>query len=101
MGKHNEMIASGGERLSPNPPWTTSTDAPVFEAYLEHPLALDPEEGQVVVMDDLPAHKPDGVVWGDRRRSQLGYHSAYGGGALHGTAAEVLPEFVDMVFRCG
>jgi transposase len=36
-----------------------STTAEVFEAYLEHVLLpeVKPEEGQVVIMDKLPAHK--------------------------------------------
>ena len=38
-----------------------STTAEVFEAYLEHSLAPELKEGQVVVMDNLPAHKPDRV----------------------------------------
>ena len=35
-----------------------STDRGVFEAYIEHALAPTLEAGQVVVMDNLPAHKP-------------------------------------------
>jgi len=38
-----------------------STTAEVFEAYLEHVLLPELEEGQVVVMDSLPAHKPGRV----------------------------------------
>jgi hypothetical protein len=38
-----------------------STTAKVFEAYLEHSLAPELQEGQVVVMDNLLAHKPDRV----------------------------------------
>lgn len=38
-----------------------STTAEVFEAYLEHVLLPELEEGQVVVMDSLPAHKPNRV----------------------------------------
>jgi transposase len=38
-----------------------STTAEVFEAYLEHSLAPELKEGRVVVMDNLPAHKPDRV----------------------------------------
>jgi hypothetical protein len=33
----------------------------VFEAYLEHSLALELKEGRVVVMDNSRAHKPDRV----------------------------------------
>ena len=35
-----------------------STDRGVFEAYIEHGLAPTLEAGQVVIMDNLPAHKP-------------------------------------------
>ena len=35
-----------------------STDREVFEAYVEHALAPTLEVGQVVVVDNLSAHKP-------------------------------------------
>lgn len=35
-----------------------STDRGVFEAYIEHALAPTLEAGRVIVMDNLPAHKP-------------------------------------------
>ena len=35
-----------------------STDRWVFEAYIEHALAPTLEAGQIVIMDNLPAHKP-------------------------------------------
>jgi transposase len=35
-----------------------STDQEVFDAYIEHVLAPTLEAGQVVIMDNLPAHKP-------------------------------------------
>jgi transposase len=35
-----------------------STDKEVFEAYVEHALAPTLEAGQIVIMDNLPAHKP-------------------------------------------
>ena len=35
-----------------------STDREAFEAYLENALALTLEAGQVVIMDNLSAHKP-------------------------------------------
>jgi transposase len=35
-----------------------STDQEVFEAYVERVLAPTLESGQVVIMDNLPAHKP-------------------------------------------
>jgi transposase len=38
-----------------------STDKEVFEAYVERVLAPTLEAGQVVIMDNLPAHKPAGV----------------------------------------
>jgi transposase len=38
-----------------------ATDAEVFEVYVEHFLAPTLEEGQVVVMDNLGAHKPQKV----------------------------------------
>jgi transposase len=34
------------------------TDRGVFEAYIEHALAPTLEDGRVVIMDNLPAHKP-------------------------------------------
>jgi len=38
-----------------------ATDAKAFEAYVEHFLAPSLEEGQVVVLDNLGAHKTDRV----------------------------------------
>ena len=38
-----------------------STTQEVFEAYLEHVLLPEVDEGQVMVMDKLPAHKPNRV----------------------------------------
>ena len=38
-----------------------SATGEVFEAYIEHSLAPELKEGQVVVMDNLAAHKPDRV----------------------------------------
>ena len=38
-----------------------STDREVFESYVEHALAPTLEAGQVVLMDNLSAHKPAGV----------------------------------------
>jgi hypothetical protein len=35
-----------------------STDQEVFEAYVERVLAPTLDSGQVVIMDNLPAHKP-------------------------------------------
>jgi transposase len=38
-----------------------STDQELFDTYIEHALAPALEAGQVVVMDNLPAHKPTRV----------------------------------------
>jgi transposase len=38
-----------------------STTAGVFEAYQERVLLPELNEGQVLIMDNLPAHKPDRV----------------------------------------
>ena len=38
-----------------------STTAGVFEAYLERVLLPELNEGQVLIIDNLPAHKPDRV----------------------------------------
>ena len=38
-----------------------STNQEVFEAYVEHVLAPTLEARQVVIMDNLSAHKPAGV----------------------------------------
>ena len=38
-----------------------STDRGVFEAYIEHGLAPTLEARQIVIMDNLPAHKPKRV----------------------------------------
>lgn len=35
-----------------------STNREVFEAYVEHVLAATLEDGQLVIMDNLSAHKP-------------------------------------------
>jgi transposase len=37
------------------------TDQEVFDAYVEHALAPTLEAGQIVIMDNLPAHKPASV----------------------------------------
>jgi len=47
LGGMGETIAAEG-----------STDRGVFEAYIEHALAPTLEAGRVVIMDNLPAHKP-------------------------------------------
>ena len=38
-----------------------ATDARAFEAYVEHALAPALQAGQVLIMDNLPAHKPKRV----------------------------------------
>jgi transposase len=55
-----------------------SSTKEVFEAYLEHVLLPELEEGQVVVMDSLPAHKPNrvrGLI--EERGCELLYLSSY------------------------
>jgi len=37
------------------------TDQEVFDAHVEHALAPTLEAGQIVIMDNLPAHKPASV----------------------------------------
>ncbi len=58
-GKNTTLLASMtlggmGETLAVE----GSTDQEVFEAYVEHALAPTLQAGQVVVMDNLSAHKP-------------------------------------------
>jgi transposase len=59
-GKNTTLLASMSTvGMGPCLAVEGSTTAEVFEAYLEHCLAPELKEGQVVVMDNLPAHKPD------------------------------------------
>ncbi len=61
-GKNTTLLASMSvEGMGPSLAVEGSTTAEVFEAYLKHLLLPELEEGQVVVMDNLPAHKPDRV----------------------------------------
>jgi len=61
-GKNMTLLASmGTEGMGPCLAVEGSVTAEVFEAYLEHSLAPKPKEGRVVVMDNLPTHKPDRV----------------------------------------
>ncbi len=61
-GKNTTLLASmSTEGMGPCLAVAGSTTAEVFEAYLEYFLAPELKEGQVVVMDNLPAHKPDRV----------------------------------------
>ena len=55
-----------------------STTAEVFDAYLQSFLVPELEEGQVVVMDRLPAHKPRRVrELIERRGCELLYLPGY------------------------
>ncbi len=61
-GKNTTLLASMTlEGMGPSLAVEGSTTAEVFEAYLERVLLPELEEGQVVVMDSLPAHKPGRV----------------------------------------
>jgi transposase len=58
-GKNTTLRASITlEVIGPSLAVEGSTTAEVFEAYLEHVLLPELEEGQVLIMDKLPAHKP-------------------------------------------
>ena len=55
-----------------------STDQEVFEAYVEHALAPALGAGQIVIMDNLPAHKPARVrELIERGGCELAYLPAY------------------------
>ena len=55
-----------------------STDRGVFDAYIERVLAPSLETGQIVIMDNLPAHKPDRVrELIEERGCELVYLPAY------------------------
>jgi hypothetical protein len=59
LDKNTTLLASITlEGVGPSLAVEGSTTAEVFEAYLERVLLPEVEEGQVVVMDSLPAHKP-------------------------------------------
>jgi transposase len=61
-GKNTTLLASMTVKgMGPSMPVKGSTSAEVFEAYLKRFLVPELEEGQVVVMDRLPAHKPKRV----------------------------------------
>lgn len=61
-GKNTTLLASMSlEGMGPTLAVEGSTTAGVFEAYLERVLLPELGEGQVLVMDNLPAHKPDKV----------------------------------------
>lgn len=57
-GENTTLLASiTVEGMGPSMAVEGSTSKEVFEAYLEHVLLPELEEGQVVIMDKLPAHK--------------------------------------------
>src|ERR671912_2739055 len=61
-GKNTTLLASITlEGMGPSLAVDGSTTKEVFEAYLEYVLLPELEEGQVLVMDSLPAHKPNRV----------------------------------------
>jgi transposase len=61
-GKNTTLLASMSlEGMGASLAVEGATNSEVFEAYLEHVLLPELEEGQVVVMDSLPAHKPGRV----------------------------------------
>ena len=58
-GKNTTLLASIGlGGMGETMAVEGSTDRWVFEAYVEHALAPTLEAGRVVIMDNLPAHKP-------------------------------------------
>ena len=59
-GNNTTLLASITlEGMGPSMAVEGSTSKEVFEAYLEHVLLPELEEGQVLIMDKLPAHKPN------------------------------------------
>jgi transposase len=59
-GKNTTLLASITlEGMGPSMAVEGSTTKEVFEAYLEHVLLPEVHEGQVLIMDKLPAHKPN------------------------------------------
>jgi transposase len=59
-GKNTTLVASITlEGMGPSLAVEGSTTKEVFEAYLEQVLLPEVEEGQVLIMDKLPAHKPN------------------------------------------
>ena len=58
-GKNTTLLASITlEGMGPSMAVEGSTTKEVFEAYLEQVLLPELEEGQVLIMDKLAAHKP-------------------------------------------
>jgi len=79
-GKNTTLLASltllggMGETMALEDP----TDRGVFEAYVEHALAPTLEAGRVMIMDNLPAHKPARVrELIEERACELLYLPAY------------------------
>jgi transposase len=59
-GKNTTLLASITlEGMGPSMTVEGSTTKEVFEAYLEQVLLPEVREGQVLIMDKLPAHKPN------------------------------------------
>ncbi len=59
-GKNTTLLASITlEGMGPSLAVEGSTTKEVFEAYLEQVLLPEVHEGQVLIMDKLPAHKPN------------------------------------------
>jgi transposase len=61
-GKNTTLLASiSVEGMGPSLAVKGSSNAEGFEAYLEQVLLPELEEGEVLIMDNLPAHKPERV----------------------------------------
>jgi transposase len=78
-GKNTTLLASMSlEGMGPSLAVEGATTARVFEAYVEKVLAPSLEEGRVVVMDNLGAHRPKRVrELIERRGCQLLYLPSY------------------------
>jgi transposase len=78
-GKNTTLLASMSlEGMGPSWAGEGATTARVFEAYVEKVLAPSLEEGRVVVMDNLGAHRPKRVrELIERRGCQLLYLPSY------------------------
>jgi transposase len=77
-----------------------ATDRGVFEAYIEHALAPALRAGQVVIMDNLPAHKPARVrELIEERGCELIYLPAYS--ADLNPIEEAFSKIKDLLRRAG
>jgi transposase len=78
-GKNTTLLASmSSEGMGPTLAVDGATTALVFEAYVERVLAPSLKEGQVVVMDNLGAHRPKRVrELIEERGCELVYLPAY------------------------